>query len=426
MLSRLFSLMCLGVALATPAAVGQPNPPVENRRHDAGPVNLSGGFADHTEPGDGGSIDWTNGFILGRGVGYGQGRDKQQELLAHEAARTLALRNALALTQGIRIDAGGTVAGLRDGLVRVQGVIRGHQEVESRWLPHKQPPESQVVMRVPLWGVDGVATVFAPTHRARQEQVGAPRRALIVERVDVTDFVLVVDARGRGLATSLFPVIRDADGGVLYDLSTLPEEWAGQVPPARFVESDLSFEELRAAVEAESPSRFLLASFRTQPAADDEQAGGTAAAGPPGDVTTQPTTQPTETPKRRAKRRMAVQAAGASGNEATQVVLTREDVDRIRRSPEAASALRSAQVIIVVDAAAAGTEARLKRGTDSEATALLEPILIRVGQAFQPVTDRLESRSHTGHRNRLLADASRCTSGAAPVAQPALRTVVGR
>jgi hypothetical protein len=56
---------------------------------------------------------------------------------------------------------------------------------------------------------------------------------------------------------------------------------------------------------------------------------------------------------------MVVRAAGASGKEKTEVVLTREDVDRIRRSPEGANALKKAQVVIVVDSAAAGTEGRL-------------------------------------------------------------------
>ena len=45
-------------------------------------------------------------------------------------------------------------------------------------------------------------------------------------------------------------------------------------------------------------------------------------------------------------------------------MLTREDVDRIRRSPEGASALKRAQVVIVVDSAAAGTEAKLHRRPD--------------------------------------------------------------
>ena len=340
----LVGLAFLSWLAAVPAGGQQPGPE---------PVVLTGGFADHVEPAAGGRIDWTNGYILGQGVGYGEGRDKQNELLARQAARLAALRNALALAQGIRIDASGTVAGVRDGTVRVRGLIRGHQEVEGHWFPDRDPPQAHVVVRVPLWGVSSLASLFAPAHRARLSRAGAVRRPLVVEQVDVSDFVLVIDARGEGLTSSLFPVVRDTDGGVLYDLNTLPADAVGCVPLARLVESDQSFEKLQAAIESDAPLRFMLVSH--QPPSPPAQA-----ASQPAEPGTQPTSRPAKEPtKRRARRRMVVRAAGASGEEKTEVVLTREDVDRIRRSPEGANALRQAHVVIVVDSAAAGTEGRL-------------------------------------------------------------------
>ena len=56
---------------------------------------------------------------------------------------------------------------------------------------------------------------------------------------------------------------------------------------------------------------------------------------------------------------MAVQVAKVDGAQRAQLVLTREDAERLRHSPEAAEALRNAQVLVVVDAPAAGTEGRL-------------------------------------------------------------------
>ncbi len=50
----------------------------------------------------------------------------------------------------------------------------------------------------------------------------------------------------------------------------------------------------------------------------------------------------------------------------------------------------------------------------------LEPVLIGVGQAFQPVTDRLESRSHIAYRDRLLSTAG----GDAFVRMPGVVAVV--
>ncbi len=340
-LSRSVGCAVLALLVAGASGLAQ-EPQVET-------VILTGGFGDHVVPAAGGRVDWTNGYILGEGVGYGEGTDKQQELLALQAARVTAVRNSVALARGVRIDASGTVAGLRDGHVRIEGLVRGHEVVEQQWFPDRDPPEARVVVHVPLWGISGMAKVFMQTHQARLTQARDVRRPLIVEQADVTDFVLVIDARGTAMNPSLFPAVRGIDGAVLYDLNTLPSAWAGRVPLARFVESDESFEDLQAAAASGEPLRFRLVSYQATTTTAQ-------AASQPSEPTTQPTSQPT---RRRAKRRMVVQAAEVAGQEKTEIVLTREDVDRIRRSPGGASALRNAHVVVVVDSAAAGTEGRL-------------------------------------------------------------------
>jgi len=60
-------------------------------------------------------------------------RSPQQKALAIRAAETAAERNALAVTQGIRIDEKGRVSDLRDGKVRVEGVLKGYQVVKTEW-----------------------------------------------------------------------------------------------------------------------------------------------------------------------------------------------------------------------------------------------------------------------------------------------------
>ncbi len=104
--------------------------------------------------------------------------------------------------------------------------------------------------------------------------------------------------------------------------------------------------------------RFMLAGYR--PAGQPVDASALEGA-----ATSQPTTRPVGKSRRRAKRRMVVRAVAVAGGGKTEVVLTQEDVDRIRRSPEGASALRQAQVVIVVNSAAAGTEGRLWLGQES-------------------------------------------------------------
>ncbi len=324
-------------------------------------IDLTGGFADHIMDKPGGRIDWTGGYILADGIGDAVRGEfgKQRELLAHEAARQAAMRNALALAKGIPVDISGIVSDMKNGAVRIEGVIKGHQEVSFRWYPDRDPPQAEVTVRVPLWGVKGVASVFRSGHLARQKQADAPRPPLVVDRVDVSDFILLIDVRGMGCSGCLFPVIGDANGRVLYDATILPSELLGRMPMARYVESELSFDDLQAAVESDRPLRFMLASF--QPEQEQVMKSGAA---------TQPAEEPTSQPaknrsKRRAKRRMAVRAAQTVGEGNVKVVLTKQDVDRIRRSPEGASALRNAHVVIVTDSAAAGIEGRLILDADT-------------------------------------------------------------
>jgi len=208
--------------------------------------------------------------------------------------------------------------------------------------------------------VRGLSSLFLSSHRARLDRSAGRRLALIVSTADVSDFVLVLDARGRELSPCLFPEILDADGKVLYDLRTLSGDVAQRHPPARYVESALDFEQLHAAVESDRGVWFMLVSAAGQDPLGACRVGQQ-------ETTSQPTDEPSTAPsKRRAKRRMAVRVAEITGAQKTQLVLTQEDAQRLRRSPDAAGALKNAQVLIVVDAPAAGSEGRLPQSDFSD------------------------------------------------------------
>jgi len=316
-----------------------------------GVIVLTGGFRDHLEPAKGGRIDWANGHILAEGVGRATGRSDQEQLMAQRAAEMIAARNALAMAKGIQIDSTGRVAGLRDGAVRIQGVIRGHKIVETRWLPNADPPQCKVTLRVPLWGVGGIASLFWPEQRARLRRSMVPRVGLTREQAAVSDLVLVLDTRGHDASPCLFPEIVDTSGRVLYDVTTLSSATAARVPAARYVESSLAFERLQTMIQLEAPLQFMLVGFYPEQENTAKPA--------PKRGMTQPASRPAEHTRRRARRRMAVRVARIAGRQKTQLVLTREDAERLGNSPKAASAMRKAQVLIVVDAPAAGTEGRL-------------------------------------------------------------------
>jgi hypothetical protein len=325
---------------------------------------LTGGFIDHVVDAPAGRIDWANGYLLADGIGFGEGVDKQQEFLAERAATVVAARNALLLAEGIRVDAHGTVGDLGEGLVRVEGIIKGHKIVASLWEPDVRPPRCRVVLRVPLWGIKSVASIFAESQRAKLQRGGIPRRRLPVGEADVSDFVLILDARGGKVTPCLFPVLLDSEGRTVYDLTTIAPGLVKRKPPARYVRTRLSFEQLQTVglFDESSPVPWSRMGSRGQALfAAYRQSGPGALGVPVNRPSSQPSSQPTAgKARRRARRRMVLKATPGSGSQETQLILVQEDLARLRRSPEGLSALRKAQVLIVVDAPAAGTEGGLR------------------------------------------------------------------
>ena len=318
--------------------------------------DIVAGFAPHRQRCPGGNIDWTGGFIIADGRGIAESMDRQGQLLARRAAEVVAARNALAIAAGINVDAEGCAGDVRNGRVMLEGVIKGHEVVGVKWHFDRKPPEVRVQLRVPVWGVKSVSNVCCDVHRRRIARSGIRRLPLVVDRGDVSDSVLVIDARGTGLEPSLFPVVVTEEEELLHDVGRLSPETARRRPPARFVETDLTFDRLRAGVDdgrrrpdRKHRSRARLASYA------DPQLPAPPEAQP---AATQPSSQPAEHSRRRARRRVVIKAAAASGDRKARIVVTAEDAEKLRRSVEGASLLREGQVVIVVDSAAAGTQGR--------------------------------------------------------------------
>ena len=311
-------------------------------------IILTGGFTDHLESSPRGRIDWSNGWIIAQGVGRAEPSDTvtaaEARLGASRAAVALATRNALALTKGIRIDAASRVADVKDGVVQIEGIVQGREIVDATWSEDGGVAVCTVTVRVPVWGVEGVALIFVDRCRKTLHDTPAPRCVLTGEQVPVDDCVVVLDARGQKISPCVFPDVIDSDGRRVYDVTTLPSDGDAQLTPVRYVESDLPFEKLQAMLDADYAFRIVPAAYTPSAKSRSSQADKA-----------EPTSKP-KTVKRRAKRRIAARLAMATGKSGTQLVLTKADADRLARSPHAASAMRRAQVLVVVDAAAAGTE----------------------------------------------------------------------
>lgn len=356
------------------------------------------GFQPHVRPARGGRIDWARGVIIAEGKGVARGKTDQDRLMAKRAGKVVAARNALLVANGIQVDADGRFAAIRNGQVRVSGILRDLQTVSVTWQPNRDPPECIVGIHVPIWGAKGLASVAHAAQRRKAMARAGGRLVLVAAEVDVSDEILVIDARGVTTEPCLYPVVVDSTGQVLYDVETMTNAGGGPRPPVRYVETSLTYEELSAAPPRASgpgsqgrfaristhlwhgPSawgghrrdagatafRDSLFFVRTQDrsAARDGIHGLLHAGGhgplllaqPPAKPTSRSTSQPTSRPTRR--RRRVVRAVKTGPRHKTEIVLTRQDAEKLRKDPKGASLLRQGRVIVVVDSAAAGIQGR--------------------------------------------------------------------
>ncbi len=349
------------------------------------PDALPAGYVPHVRPVAGGTVNWGEGEIVACGLGKGRGRTARQ--MAERAATLEAARNALAISLGLKVDAGGTFANLRDGEVRLRGVVRGHKVESLEWFEDKTPLECIVKLRVPIWGAKGVASiVYADRHR----RAWGPRIArlpLSADRVEIEEAFIVIDARGLAVEPCLFPTVVSDQEGLLYDVATVEGGPERHGPLVWYVETERSFEELRRIVdmgvsvingwdECEVISAPMQFGESRSSAADlrilRDGVGmeGTALAfmlqGQPktrgGRAASQPASQPASRPADRKRQRiLVVKAVKSLGADDTKIVVTREDAERMQKSAEGSSLLRSGRVIVVVDSVAAGVQGRLDR-----------------------------------------------------------------
>lgn len=326
---------------------------------------LPPGLKPHKRPATNGDIDWTNGYVQARGYGRAKGRSPQDRQMAERAATLVAVRNALALSMGLKIDDKGRLDGVRNSEVHIRGKVKGYKVYLSEWHPDERPPRFKVKVRVPIWGLEGVSSVVYE-RRHREAARGGSHVVLVREQVDVSDCVLVIDARGMGIEPCLFPSIVDSTGRVIYDVSVMQVGADRCERPLRYAETSMSSEELGAwaemswdetkvaslqedALRPQGPIGLMLG---WDGLGSDSMASALVSTPP---TASQPTTQSSARRKKRVIRAVKTPTSGD-----TKIVLTKADAEELAKSAEGASLLRSGRVIVVVDTVAAGTQGRGK------------------------------------------------------------------
>jgi hypothetical protein len=172
---------------------------------------------------------------------------------------------------------------------------------------------------------------------------------------------LIIDARGTDFATCLFPSVACINGVTVYDIITASKR-PPEKPPIRYAETDLGFDRLQALgdLPARGMKVYLAAFGADEPPASPlptpEGSNGVQPvtttgldAGTNGAPSASPDPAASPRPKRK---RTAVKALRAEGDMHGQLVLTREDAEKLQKDPQAAAMLRNAEIIIVVDSVA--------------------------------------------------------------------------
>lgn len=269
-------------------------------------TTVPAGYRPHITSGPGGKIDWANGLLLVEGIGKARGTDEQQQKMAERAATVVAARNALSLAAGVQVNRYGRFSDLRDGTVQIEGMIKGHFAVAVNWDPKATPPTCKITLGVPMWGIKGLSAIVFEEERKRSRSAA---HMPIVEsddaRIGEGEFI-VIDARGTQLRPCMFPIVINADGRVLYDVSVRSQYHGEILQTVRYVEVDPLSAPTPATSKPSQSESSELHHFKIQP---------------------------------------------LSRLSRTDIVLGRGDVRTIARNPKLVSLLRAGRMLVVLDPA---------------------------------------------------------------------------
>jgi len=309
-----------------------------------------------------GVIDWGRKLIIAEGRSEQVGKTPRAEALAKRGASILAMRNAAALAAGVRMGADGRVANLRTGKIQIEAMLTGIRvtDVQAELVDGKTWWRAKVSL--PLFGVKSLA-VHIYDARSRTSVIRTMRRIKWVEAAPpeaVAGDVVVIDARGTGMAPSLFPVILSADQQVLLDSQTVGKDIATQRGLCAYATTSETFDKLQSMLPGRGVTvlRALAAGEGAEGNVDglplDRLVLAEAAGEASGDAKAAPATA--SAPARRKPRRLIVRADKA---DATSIALPADQSDKLRNDATAAALVKAGKVLIIVDAAAAGQEGRL-------------------------------------------------------------------
>lgn len=294
-----------------------------------------------------GSVDWTAGVVHARGEWKLKNvKDGEERVMAERGATLKAQRNALSLMRDISIDADRAVGDDPDLLqvISINGILRGGRVMETK------VEDGYLIVEVdaPLAGNEGVIKTItsdfrdkylpppapmepgpgaAPTSApASAPAVPAPAEPASAPAFDSSPRVrakperLVIDARGSGARPALLPKVKSSQGAPVYTASNVAYDDLLSGGQVKYVTA------ARGAAALPFSSGGLFALLTGNP--------------PPAPVGAPPA---------------AVRVIRAEGARKGDLILAPGEEKKLQ-TPEARAALRSGQVLIVMDNSVGGVE----------------------------------------------------------------------
>lgn len=187
-----------------------------------------------------GEVNWYKGDaadVTATGIGLPpEGSGAQGTAMARRAAIVDAQRNLSEMVNGVQLTSDTTMEDLSitsdvvkthtDALVRGAQVVEEHANADGSY---------QVTLSIPMYGVGSLASVAVPELRKDTTPAPQPKVDLAqteVPKEEVTQLTngeysgIVVDASGLGLDPTFAPVIYDETGRVVYGLANLDYDFA--------------------------------------------------------------------------------------------------------------------------------------------------------------------------------------------------------
>jgi len=292
-----------------------------------------------------GRIDWDKGVIYGVGLGYLDKNGGSKNRAMH-AGRVIALQSILKIASGLRLDDRETLQTLGNGqvVVQLQALIR-YDLHEVRFLKNSARPHIEVTLRASLTGIEGLTAKLLDYLKGSSiPWEKFPKPFDPVESPPGEDAVetwLVLDTRklpkDQKVQPALFPKILSPLGEPLYDLTKVDKFALVRQGMAKYVVSSASGKDLRSHRES-TPG--ILSQLKAIFAIRDAMAK--------------------EKKKRKKRRRFIItDVQQAKGLNQTDLMLSKEDVKKLKTGEMAENILKNCRVIIVVNSPIGGIEGSL-------------------------------------------------------------------